>query len=190
MDREFWLDGFNFFHHWDRTRGLLRSDSGLDIVRAIERSLRILGRHLGVKCRQTLVFLDGGLTRNETRLGDLRIRYCGPGKKADDRMLADLGELLDDARMVTAVSNDRELKGGLRSYGASCLGAGEFLALIEGKKGVSDHRFGKGGGKSGKVPPSSWERSEEARVMREKCRTLSESEIRAWLDYFGGEVEA
>lgn len=189
MNREYWLDGFNFFHHWDKTKGLLRSDSGLDIVRAIDRSLRILGRHLGSRCRHTLVFLDGGLARSETRLGDLRIRYCGPGKKADDRMLADLGDLREDARMVTAVSNDRELKGGLRSYGATCLGVGEFLALVEGKKGATCRRSGKGGPGGGKNTPAGGGRSDEAEVMREKCRTLSESEIRAWLDFFGGDAE-
>ena len=190
MEREFWLDGFNFFHHWDKTRGLLRSDSGFGIVKAIERSLRILGRHLGSKCRHTLVFLDGGLARNETRLGDLRIRYCGPGGKADDRMLADLGELRDDARMVTAVSNDRELKAGLRSRGAACLGVGEFLALAEGRKRGPGRRFGKGGGNGGKKTPGGGGRSDEAEVMRNKCRVLSESEIHAWLDFFGGDAEA
>jgi hypothetical protein len=112
MNQEFWLDGFNLFHHWEATRGLLRADSGFDIVRAIERSIRILGRHLGRKCGQTLLFLDGGLSRNETRMGDLRVRFSGPGQKADDRMLSDLGFLGGLANRVIAVSNDRELKTG------------------------------------------------------------------------------
>ena len=181
MNREFWLDGFNFFHHWESTKSFLRSDSGLDIVRAIDRSLRILSRHLGAKGRHTVVYLDGGLSRNETRTAGLRVRYCGPGRKADDRLADDLAEIGNNARMVTAVSNDRELKARLRAHGAVCLGVGEFLAMLEGKgkptvggkKGV---RVAKGG-------PG------DAEVMREKCRSLSESEVKAWLEHFGGDQE-
>ena len=187
MNREFWLDAFNFFHHWESTRGFLRSDSGLDIVKAIERSVRSLGRHLGSKCSHTVAYLDGGLARTETRVGPLRIRYCGPGKKADDRMVEDLTALEDDARLVTAVSNDRELKARLRAFGATCLGVGEFLALLEGKKGSA--RGDKRGG-SGKGCGSPAGQRDDAEIMREKCRTLSESEVRAWLEFFGGDSEA
>lgn len=182
MNKEFWLDGFNFFHHWDSTKGLLRPDSGYDIVRAIDRSLRILSRHLGNKCRHVIVYLDGGLARQEGRLAGMRVRYCGPGRKADDRLADDLYELGDDARMVTGVSNDRELKGRMRGLGASCLGVGEFLAMLEGKKQPG---AGKGRGKRGAAPAS----GDSADVMREKCRSLLESEVNAWLEYFGGDVE-
>ncbi len=191
MNREFWLDGFNFFYHWDSTKGLLRPDSGFDIVKAIDRSLRILSRHLGSKGGATVVYLDGGLARNETRLAGLRVRYCGPGKKADDRLLADLGELGDNARLVTAVSNDRELKANMRSYGASCMGVGEFLAVLEGKRGPGGKGGGTGSAKGGKgklAKPAA--KGEEAEVMREKTRHLSPSEVRAWLEYFGGDAEA
>lgn len=185
MEREYWLDGFNFFHHWDSTKGLMRSDSGVDIVKAVERSVRILGRHLGSKCRHVVVYLDGGLARTETRLGPLRIRHCGPGGKADDRMLGDLGNLGDGARLVTAVSNDRELKANLRAYGAQCLGVGEYLALVEGKGG-SKRQPGKGGGKT-RQPPGGKRLDDE--IMREKCRTLSPYEVNAWLEFFGGDAE-
>lgn len=183
MNREFWLDGFNFFHHWDGTKGLLRPDSGYGIVRAIERSLRILGRHLGAKARHTTVYLDGGLSRSEGALGGMRVRYCGPGKKADDRLADDLYDLGDNARMVTAVSNDRELKARMRSLGAACLGVGEFLAMIEGRAA----KGGKGKGKNAAAPARN---GESAEVMREKTRSLSEYEVNAWLEYFGGDVEA
>lgn len=183
MNREFWLDGFNFFHHWDSTKGLLRSDSGVDIVRALERSLRILSRHLGAKARHTVVYMDGGLSRHETRTAGLRVRYCGPGRKADDRLVEDLADLGDNARMVTAVSNDRELKASLRAHGAVCLGVGEFLAMLEGKKTPAKTAGGK---KAGRNPLS---RSDDAEIMREKCRSLSSSEVRAWLEFFGGDCE-
>ena len=180
MNREFWLDGFNFFHHWDSTRGLLRPDSGYDIVRAMDRSLRILGRHLGNKAGWTVVFMDGGLSRHETRTAGLRVRYCGPGRKADDRMTGDLGDLGANSRLVTAITNDRELKGTLRAFGASCMGVSEFLSLVEGKK--PQNRPGKKGGK--KTAP----RPERDDVLRQKCRNLSASEVDAWLEYFGGEA--
>jgi hypothetical protein len=180
MNREFWLDGFNFFHHWESTRGFLRPDSGMDIVRALGRSLKVLSRQLGAKCRYTIVYLDGGLSRSETRAAGLRVRYCGPGRKADDRLAEDLADLGDNAKLVTAVSNDRELKATLRAYGAACLGVGEYLALLEGaNRGVGKNRpgSGKGGGPRG----------DDAEILREKTRSLSPSEVRAWLEFFGEE---
>jgi hypothetical protein len=185
MNKEFWLDGFNFFHHWEGTKGLLRPDSGYDIVRAIERATRILGRHLGVKARSVTLYLDGGLSRSEGRLAGMRVRYCGPGGKADDRLADDLSDLGDNARMVTAVSNDRELKGRMRTLGAACLGVGEYLALVEGKAKNTGRDARKEKAKRGGGPA----RGEQADVMREKTRTLSESEVEAWLEYFGGDME-
>lgn len=187
MNREFWVDGFNFFHQWESTRGLLRPDSGVDIVRAIQRSLGIFARHIGSKTRYAIVYLDGGLSRHETRVLGMRVRYCGPGKKADDRLLEDLGDLADDARLVTAVSNDRELKAALRAYGASCLGVGEFLGILEGKKkGSSAASSSK---KDARKNRSSISKGVEAEIMREKTRSLSASEVRAWLEFFGAEDE-
>lgn len=184
MNREFWIDGFNFFHHWDSTKGLLRPDSGLDIVRAIGRSLGIFSRHIGTRARYTVVYLDGGLARNQAMVAGLKVRYCGPGGKADDRLLEDLGDLGDNARMVTAVSNDRELKASLRAYGAACLGVGEFLAALEGRRKASPAKKGaKGGGRSA-IP-----RSDEVAIMREKTRSLSAHEVRAWMDFFGFEED-
>ncbi len=185
MNRQFWIDGFNFFHHWESTRNLLRKDSGYDIVRAITRSLSILSRHLGPKGKNCLVHLDGGLSPRETRASGLRVRYAGPGKKADDAMAADLLDLGDDARLITAVSNDRELKATLRSYGAACMGVSEFLAMVEGKNKKTDPKT-----KNRKPQAARFPGQQDAQeVMREKCRTLSPSEVKAWLDFFGGDDE-
>lgn len=183
MDREFWIDGFNFFHHWESTRSLLRSDSGMDIVRAIERSLRILSRHMGRKGRYSVVYLDGGLSRRETRVAGLRVRYCGPGKKADDRLVQDLADLGPSARLVTAVSNDRELKANMRAHGAACLGVGEFLSVVEGKKKPPDGKAKKKGNPRAPIA------SDAAEIMRQKTKTLSPSEVKAWLDFFGEDPE-
>lgn len=187
MNREFWLDGFNFFHHWESTRGLLRSDSGLDIVRAIDRSLRILGRQLGPTCRNTVVYLDGGLSRGDSRNGGLRIRYAGPGGKADDRMTDDVTELADAAGLVTAVSNDRELKARLKTRGASCLGVGEYLATLEKKSAASRKGKSAKGAKAGGRAAGGSGKVDDAEIMRRKCQSLSASEVAAWLDFFGGE---
>ena len=175
MNQEFWLDGFNLFHCWESTREWLRRGSGLDIVRAVRKSLRLLDLRLGSRRSRTLVFLDGGLSRCEARFGGLRVRYSGPGNKADDRMLEDLGVLGGEARRVIAVSNDRELKGEIRTFGAACLGVGEFLALIQ---------------KGGSGTSAGGKRQESEETLREKCRTLSASEVRAWVDFFGGDAEA
>ncbi|MCC8165028.1 MAG: NYN domain-containing protein [Planctomycetes bacterium] len=181
MDREYWIDGFNFFHHWESTKGLLRNDSGLDIVRAIERSVKIIAKHLGRKGRWSVVYLDGGLSRHETRQVGLRLRYAGPGRKADDRLTYDLADLGGDAKLVTVVTNDRELKANCRAHGAACLGVGEFLSILEGKKQPQP---------TGKKKDAGKPRADDASILREKTRTLSAAEVKAWLDYFGGDVEA
>lgn len=182
MHREFWLDGFNFFHHWESTRALLRADSGMDIVRAIDRSLRILARHLGKKGGMTVVYLDGGLSRHETRTAGLRVRYCGPGKKADDRLVEDLADLGPNAKLVTTISNDRELKANMRAHGSACLGVGEFLSLLQGKKTPTQ--------KGKKNPPKPLSHNDAAEILRQKTKPLSPAEVNAWLDYFGGDIEA
>lgn len=172
MDTEFWLDGFNFFHHWEKSRGLFGPDGGMDIARALARALRILSNELDRKRGMSLVFLDGGLSRSETRQAGLRVRYCGPGNKADDRMAEDLAGLGSDARSVIAVSNDRELKSRLMYHGAACMGVNEFLSLLRKKNGGAARLDG-----------------EAAGIMREKCRRPSPAEVGAWLELFGGDIE-
>lgn len=174
MDDAFWVDGFNFFFQWEKSRELFRPGGGMDIARSLERALRILSRDLGSRRRATLVFLDGGLDRREVRQAGLRVRYCGPGNKADDRMAEDLAGLGADARRVTAVSNDRELRARLKLHGASCLGIGEFLSLLEKRNRSGAGRGAKGGGKD----------ANPTEIMREKCRALSPAEVKAWLELF------
>ncbi|MDR0361088.1 MAG: NYN domain-containing protein [Planctomycetota bacterium] len=174
MERQYWIDGFNFFHHWNRTRDLFSRGADLDIARAIDLSLRALTRDLAGRAGHTVVFMDGGWRWEERRLGNLRVRYVGPGKKADDRMATDLRELDERARRITAVTNDRELSFRLSYLGASCLGVGEFLALIE--------KRGGGKGKQGKTAPRG---GGEAEIMRQKCQTLSPAAVQAWLEFFG-----
>ena len=179
MDDEFWIDGFNFFYKWEKTRELFLSGRGMDIARSLERALGSLSRELGGRRRATLVFLDGGLDRHETRQAGLRVRYCGPGNKADDRMAGDLANLGSDSRRVTAVSNDRELRGRMSLHGASCLGVAEYLALLEKKSnsGAAGRKGNQGASRGGN----------SAEIMREKCHALTPSEVKAWLDVFAGD---
>lgn len=174
MERQYWIDGFNFFHHWERTRELFAKGADLALARAIDVSLRTLARELAGRARHTIVFMDGGWRWEEKRLGHLRIRYAGPGGKADDRMAEELRDLDDAARRVTAVTNDRELGSRLSYLGGNCLGVGEYLALFEKKR---QPRNGKG---KERRP-----RGEEAEVMRQKCQTLSPADVLGWLEFFG-----
>lgn len=186
MNDEFWIDGFNFFYQWEKSRELFLSGGEMGIARSLERAVRILSRELGGRRRAALVFLDGGLDRREARQAGMRVRYCGPGNKADDRMAEDLAGLGADAKRVTAVSNDRELRARLRLHGASCLGVAEFLALLEKRNGGGPARGGrKKTGKGG----NGGQGGDSAEVMREKCRSLSPSEVKAWLELFGKEGE-
>ncbi|MDR1612780.1 MAG: NYN domain-containing protein [Planctomycetota bacterium] len=172
MERQYWIDGFNFFHHWERTRELFARGADLNIARAIDLSLRAFARKLAGRARQTIVFMDGGWRCEEKRLGNLRIRYAGPGEKADDRMAKGLWEIDDGARYVTAVTNDRELGSRLTLLGANRLGVGEYLTLFDRKERPRP-------GKSRKP------RGEEAEAMRRKCQTLSPADVQAWLEFFG-----
>lgn len=88
-------------------------------------------------------------------------------------MLSDLGDLGDLAKRIVAVSNDRELRNGLKAYGAACLGIGEFFDAIQGKRKSGGRRGGPDG----------------IEMMRVKCRRLSAAEVDAWVDLFGGNVE-
>jgi Protein of unknown function (DUF901). len=180
MNNEYWLDGFNFFHHWERTRGAFRDKGVMDIAKTLERSLRVLSRELGGRRGMTMVFLDGGLARLDTRQSGVRVRYSGPGKKADDRMADDLSLLGPDGKKVTAVSNDRELRARLRLHGATCLTVSEFLALFEQKNSY---------GKQARTRKSGAPQNTDAETLREKHRTLSPAEVDAWLEFFGGEPE-
>lgn len=171
MRNEYWLDGFNIFHKWQKTKGLFADKHyNVDLPRVVEQSIRILSRDLAQHRAKSLIFIDGGVIRTERHQAGIRVRYAGPGKKADDRMVEDLGLLGSDAGKVTAVSDDRELRSRLSYLGASSLGVMEFLSLLAGPKG---------GGKGGKTPED-----DLPEVMRIKCRPVPPSEVKVWLEIF------
>jgi len=174
MTEETWIDGFNLFRHWEATRGLFPDG---DVARAVDKSLRVLARHLGGRAGRTVVYLDGGLHRGRSDIYGLRVVLAGPGGKADDRMADDLADLDTGTRRVTAVSSDRELAATLRGLGATVLRADEFLSGMA--------RRNKGGKRRG--PRDG--RAADSRAAPEKFRVLSPAEVAAWVELFGGDED-
>ena len=161
---EYWIDGFNLFHRWETTREAFQTP-GADMGAVQTRSLRALGKLLGRRAGRIVVFLDGGPHALSTRVGDLRVRWPGPGRSADRMLEEALQGRGAAAATVCAVTDDRELAAGLSYLGATRWTVSEFLAWAE------------------RARPA--ERSPE---FERKCRRLSPAEIEGWLDYFGGET--
>lgn len=161
---EIWIDGFNLLYRWRETAALFQP--GSDIVTAQELGLRLLSRRLGVRRGRCLVFMDGGVRRESLSADGLRVRYPGPGAKADD--------LLEEAlraregrhhRDLTVVSSDRVLAADLRRQGARIMTAEEFITGVLQAAQPVDRR--------------------DRPVDRERTRPLSEGEVDYWLREFG-----
>lgn len=137
---EIWVDGFNLFHRWKETMSLFQR--GGDIVHAQQLALRMLARRLGSRRGRCLVFMDGGVRRETGTIDGVRVRYPGPGLKADDLMdeaLRGRGE--QRGERITAVTSDRVLAADLRRKGARILTAEEFIAqVLMASGGASDPR--------------------------------------------------
>ena len=183
---EYWLDGFNLFYRWEATRAAFSSHH--DIAATQEKAIRLLSRALAEQRRHTVVFLDGGLRREELVVAGLQVRYCGPGNKADDYMTNSLAGINPrERRAVIAVSNDRELRNQLQQLGATCLGADEFLAVLEKRKPETSKAKNRHAGKKNQRQANKHKPNTGNELIREKFQILSATEIQAWLDYFGGE---
>lgn len=171
MSQKYWIDAFNLFYRWEATRASFTG--GGDIVANIGRGLRLLARELGGRALHTTAYVDGGLRQENSRVGALGVRWCGPGGKADDMMRHDMRSMGERVSQVVVVSNDRELKYAMRGLGATCLGVDEFLGAIK--------------------PRARHKKTDKAGfddIAREKFRTLTPTEVEAWLELFGGEPEA
>lgn len=162
MTEHVWIDGFNLFHKWENTRELMRR--GGDIVAGQESALAALGAAAGNLRQRIVVFMDGGLTREANSAHGLRLQWAGPGGKADDA----IGEALQGKRgrtgNVTVVTDDRALAQMARSHGAKTASTATFLAALERRAPRRRPRSG----------------------SQLKHRRLSELEIAAWLEVFGG----
>lgn len=164
MAEELWIDGFNLFHQWSRTREAFRP--GGDIASAQEHALRTLARALDRAAPRTVVFMDGGPERTAFTVGRMRVRYPGPGAKADDLMVERLQA--KRAGQVRAVTDDRLLRDTLRARGAKTVGVEAFIRDRLATPGTSR---------------GADERPEE----REKHRELTPDEVEAWVREFEGE---
>ncbi len=121
--QETWIDGFNLFHKWSRTRRLFRR--GGDIARAQTRALSMLADALGKHVRFYTVFMDGGLRYEAVTVKGLKVRYPGPGKKADELLV----ETMNTRKRgrVGVVTGDRSLAANLRAHGAKIIDAEAFI---------------------------------------------------------------
>lgn len=126
---EIWVDGFNLFHRWKETMPLFQH--GGDIIQAQQLALRMLARRLGSRRGRCLVFMDGGPRRESGTIDGVRVRYPGPGLKADDLMDEALrGREPGTGARITAVTSDRVLAADLRRKGARILTAEEFIVQV------------------------------------------------------------
>jgi len=162
MTGELWIDGFNLFHQWGPTRELFRARE--NIALASDRGLSLLAQALGRRRARITVFMDGGLQREAgTRYG-MRVRWGGPGVKADDLMAEALRGRRQRVRDIVAVSQDRSLLATCRGLGAATLSADDFLGRFLQKPRARN----------------------AARAIEQsmKNRHLSRHEVDAWLEVF------
>ncbi|MBN2712499.1 MAG: NYN domain-containing protein [Planctomycetes bacterium] len=166
MANETWIDGFNLFHRWDETREGFSAfrNPATDMAGLQENALRLLSSALA-KRAGVIVFMDGGLSQGSQIIHGLRVRFPGPGKKADDAMVESLDAKQGRARSVTAVTSDRGLAATLRSYGAKIITVEDFIARSLQRK-------------PGKKQPPQY-----------KTANLSKHEVDDWLEYFGESAE-
>lgn len=168
MSLEVWIDGLNLFHRWEATAPSFH-ERGMPDERfavAVDSALAQLAAALGTKRRGVTVFLDGGVrTESVTRHG-IRVRFAGPGLKADDLMQEALDARGNKARLVQVVTDDRALAAALRARGAK-------LQRVE--KFAQDKLKPKRGGSS--------------TGATYKQRTVPAHEIEAWLDIFSEETD-
>lgn len=122
---DIWIDGFNLFHRWARTRDGFRPQG--DIVRAQDEALRALASALGRARGRCTLFMDGGLRYEARTLGGVRIRYPGPGRKADDLILEAFAGRGGGGK-VHVVTSDNALAAAVRGRGGGVIKADDFIA--------------------------------------------------------------
>lgn len=121
---EIWIDGFNLFYKWHRTRDDFKP--GCDIKFAQEASLRRLSDALQNNRKRTIVFMDGGIERHSLTFAGMRVKFPGNGKKADELMEEQARGKQNNSR-VLAVTSDRFLAATLRRYRLKILDSTKFI---------------------------------------------------------------
>lgn len=162
---DIWIDGFNLFHRWTRTREGFRPQG--DIVQAQDDAIRALAMALGRTRGRCTLFMDGGLRYEARTLAGLRIRFPGPGRKADDLILEAFAGRGGGGK-VHVVTSDNQLAAAVRGRGGAVIKADDFIATYlvpRGGSGEDDPGAGK--------PPEP-----------------DEQEVAYWLRHFDAEDEA
>ncbi len=154
---ELWIDGFNLFYKWEKTRHLFGRNC--DIKIATEEGIRQLAIHLGKKRSRSILFMDGGLERASITLHGLRIRYPGSGNKAD-ALLQEYARGKTTNKRILAVTSDRSLAATLRR---------NRIQIIDSEKFIKDFLVGQ---------KSAYNYNEE------KPEITSAQEIEEWLEIF------
>ncbi len=161
---QIWIDGFNLFHKWHRTLQLFKGKT--DIKYAQDESIRLLAAALGRKRKQCTVFMDGGLSRSESTLQNLRIRFPGSGKKADTLILEYARAKTSNQRTL-AVTSDRALAATLRQH---------RIQIIDSEKFIKEFLVGT-------PAPDTYNYTET------KPEVLSADEVEEWLKIFSDDSE-
>ena len=121
---ELWIDGFNLFYKWNKTRELFRP--GGDIRFAQEESIRLLAITLNRKRNRCILFMDGGPEAATMTLHGLRIKYPGGGKKADS-LLEEFARGRTGRQRILAVTSDRALAATLRRNQIQIIDSNKFI---------------------------------------------------------------
>ena len=159
---ELWIDGFNLFYKWDKTKNYFKPNC--DIKIAQEESIRQLAIALDRKRSRSILFMDGGLERTSMTIHGLRIKYPGGGKKADS-LLEEYARAKTSNKKVLAVTSDRALAATLRR---------NKLQIIDSEKFIKEFLI---------VQNNAYDYNEM------KPEVISAEEVEEWLKIFSEEKE-
>ncbi len=181
-----WIDGFNLFYRWSRTKDHFHPQGGGDILYGQREGLRLLSEALGGKRKITTVFMDGGLNRSGMSAHGMRVEYAGPGAKADHLMLEMMRYRSVAGGRVCVVTSDRTLAGNLRAFGAKIVSVEDFLQSVC----KNENKSGGAGGRKRQAGSRAAQREEvKRRADAEPSRdvNLSSREVEIWLRFFEDE---
>ena len=157
-----WIDGFNFFHIWQRTAASFKNSP--DIAGAQEEAIRSLALILGKIRGRTVLFMDGGPQRQAFTLEGLRIRYAGPGISADD-LMEEAIRAKNGGGKIAVITGDNFLAATMRRNGCRIISPANF---------VRDY-----------LQKSAKNAARTPAAPAKPAANLSESEVSDWLNYFG-----
>lgn len=133
---DYWIDGFNLFYAWERTKPILMGRGWDDPGAVIAKSLGLLSELMGEKRSKALIFLDGGVKRGYRMENRFHVWYAGPDKKAD----FDIRKAVElNPSQVSVVTNDHEIVNYARVCGVNVISTDGFIGMFE--TGGSENPF-------------------------------------------------